>query len=106
MPDREAYVRVSVTRGEVEAVAGLEFRQGDNVEKLYEALDIAIRYALWHTVLNIDTLDKVDDMLIAYACERQLRGAWPDRAYFLEVCRGPGDRWVQVFQPFGLPRGT
>lgn len=106
MPEREAYVRVSVTRDDVEVCAGLEFRAGDDVQKLYGAIDVAMRYALWHTVLNVDALEKVDDMVIAHTCERQLREAWPDRAYFLEVTRGPAEQWVQVFQPFGLPRAV
>jgi len=35
--------------------------------------------------------------------ERAIVATWPDRAYFIEV--GNDDEgWVQLFQPWGIPR--
>lgn len=41
---------------------------------------------------------------LAGRLEAAIKAKWPDRAYFIEV--GNDDEgWVQLFQPYGVPRG-
>ncbi len=106
MKPREAYVRVEAARrgptGEVafEAVLGLEFRDGDALQRLYAGALLVVQAAIHDLPLS------ADDMAIAEAVENELKVSWPDRAYFIEVGRDPHDCWVQVFQPWGVPRSA
>ena len=41
--------------------------------------------------------------LVLEACAN----TWPDRAYFIESWYGVNDNeWVQIFQPFGVPKNV
>ncbi len=99
MVSREAYVRSVVKTGKIDAVIGLEWREGDSLDNLRKRLkllaDIALSYLL----------PEDDDYEIACLLEYRLKAWWPDRAYFLEVCSdGVELDWIQIYQPFGLPR--
>lgn len=73
---------------------GLEYRVGPLyylLENLRVVLDDAVR-----------DLRSIDPHLIEEIIEKALRTQWPDHAFYIEV--GSDDEWVQVFQPWGLPR--
>lgn len=99
MATRERYVRIAVgLPGEMEICPGLEWRDDDQPEDLRVALE---RLVLLELVKG-DSREPWSRT--ALRIESAMRERWPDRAYFLEV--GRDDRWVQIFQPFGLPRRT
>jgi hypothetical protein len=95
----EKYVRVSVVKDGVEFIAGLELRNRDFFPTLSSTLRAAMTECLAGQRISHDqwvTLaDQVKDCLAT---------VWPGRAWFLEV--GVDNEWVQVYQPYGLPRGT
>ena len=98
-PPREAYVRTSRpgTRGATVEV-GLEFRDGDSFQVLRESLG----GILFANDLSEHTQDPIE---LAAPVEGEIKSTWPDRAYFIEVWSGGDDGgWIQIFQPFGLPR--
>lgn len=96
MAERECYVRaVYMPTAELECIAGLEHREGDDLERMYAEIYFAMR-------AGVCDLAGANDLVIAVAIERRICALWPDRAWFLEV--GRDDRWIQIFVPFGLPR--
>jgi hypothetical protein len=98
MAAREAYALVSIERAGIEYIAGLELRPSDNFAELSDKLERAVAWPL----MGAKESDEWDRL--AYSVEKQLKYWWPDRAYLLEV--GKEDKWVQLFQPYGLPRAT
>lgn len=96
-PPREAYVRVSrPCAGSGDFVEpGVEFRDGDSFSEMsFELYDLCFRN---------DISGRDDDPLVmAKTVEKAIISRWPDRAYFVEVHSGQG--WIQIFQPFGVPR--
>lgn len=96
MAKRESYLRVVMTREGREYIAGLEWRQPEDLVALQAALKMRMKVATTHI-----EYDRWDDL--AMAIEKTIKTYWPDRAYFIEV---GDDRhgWVQLFQPYGLPR--
>lgn len=92
------YVRAVVARDGVEVIAGLEWR-GEYVDDLRRSMRIAMDYALRHKLFD-------DDMKITEGVEAALLELWPGRAYFIEVSHDPDEGWVQVFQPYGVPKET
>ncbi len=100
MKPREAYVRVTVrpTQG-VECVVGLEHRPDERVLTHYALLTAVVKDA-------VSGMDDAEDEVLAEWIEDALRCRFPDRAFFIEVGRDPHDCWVQVFQPWGVPRSA
>jgi hypothetical protein len=103
-PVREAYARVEVpwfdegTGDQVNIELGLELRPGDDWGDLVTGL-----HALVEGWVDGEPHPR-DVVQIGEEIEALLKLAHPDRAYFIEVWP-PGDRgWVQIFQPYGLPR--
>lgn len=96
---REAYVRAVIEQDGVEIIAGLEFRRGERGKLLGVQLRIVVNLAIVR-LLKHAALD--DDEVIAQAVEERIVAQWPDRAYFLEV--GRDKQWIQIFQPWGVPR--
>lgn len=99
MAQREAYVRAVVEQGDGEFIGGLELRTGDDVPLLREVLRKAIKLVVDRTAISGG-----NELDLALRVEKALKLLWPDRAYFLEVCHNPNEGWVQLFQPYGLPR--
>lgn len=103
-PKREAYVRVEIpwqdpwTGIMVRVEVGLELRPGDSWADLVTGLRALMEG--W-----TDGLPNLGDIVrVGEEVEALIRLAWPDRAYFVEVWPPGDDGWVQIFQPYGLPR--
>lgn len=103
-PKREAYVRAEVpwyddeTGDVVNIEVGLELRPGDNWGDLVTGL-LTMVEGWVEDEPHPSSLVQVGEEV-----EALLRLAWPDRAYFVEVWP-PGDKgWIQIFQPYGIPR--
>lgn len=96
-PPREVYVRASrPTTGGAVVEPGVEYREGDSFSVVEDALrDILFR--------SDPGNDEHDPVRIATPVESAIRERWPDRAYFVEV-HDPRGGWLQIFQPFGVPR--
>ena len=96
-PPREVYVRASrrtVACAFVEP--GVEFREGDSFREIEAELrSILVDSDPGHAQLEPEQ--------IAAPVELAIRERWPDRAYFIEVHDNQGG-WLQIFQPFGVPR--
>jgi hypothetical protein len=91
MKKREAYVRVTLCATEnLEVLVGVEIGEGEDPSILYAE----VRAAVW----PVDIVDK-NDMQIGKTVEEMIRFHYPGRSYFLEVGRGAGDEYVQIFQP-------
>jgi len=99
-PRRESYARGVVRCGPIEVIAGLEYRDADRFIPLRDEL----RTLMLQTVLYLKQIEgQPDEDALARGIELALQGRWPDRAYFIEI----GDDaigWIQVFQPYGVPR--
>lgn len=102
-PPVETYARCSVTRGDLTIEPGVELRPADDagtvVRELREIADGVCR--------DIEALrGKHPHLDVAARCAaRRIRMQFgDDRAYFVEVYRGAG--WVQIFQPYGVPRNA
>jgi hypothetical protein len=91
---REAYAKVAIVHEGVEYVAGLEWRESDNFERLRKQLESAVRCQLYPRDVNLVYPTR------AKAIEQQIVYQWPDRAYFLEV--GVDSEWAQVYDPRGF----
>ncbi len=75
---------------------GLEFREGDSFK--------ALEHELWCILFENETgPDEHDPVRIATFVENDIKARWPDRAYFIEV-HDPAGGWIQIFQPYGIPR--
>jgi hypothetical protein len=96
-PPREAYARAVVQCGQLDVVAGLEYRHGDRFVHLRDELRSLLRH------VSMCLGDRADEELLAKGVEMAIRGRWPERAYFIE-CGDDEDGWIQIFQPFGVPR--
>jgi hypothetical protein len=96
-PPREVYVRASrptISGAFVEP--GVEFRDGDSFREL--------EHALYCLMVDGDPgHGEHSPERIAAPIEAAIKERWPDRAYFVEVHDSKGG-WVQIFQPFGVPR--
>ncbi len=106
MATREAYVRVvfpehRVDGDTVEVIAGLEWQAGESFKRLRWLLTIHLSNALYGR--DQPPAKTVEEC--ACIVEEAIKASWPERAYFIEVGRDD-DAWVQVFQPYGLPRVT
>lgn len=100
-PPLENYVRATVIGSTAAWTCepGLELRDGDKFRSVMRDL---------HEVATAAVLDAPADDPFARAqhVALRVREVWPDRAYFVEMhqCVGPHAGWVQIFQPFGVPR--
>ena len=95
-PPIERYVRCSVTRGSWTVEPGIEWRTGDDFAAVSGLLErIAEDIAL--SALGGDPVEA------AMRAEPTFEAWWPGRAFFVEVHDAAG-RWVQTYQPFGIPR--
>lgn len=96
-PPREIYVRASrPTANGAMVEPGVEYRDGDRFD------DIA--HHLQAIMFDADPgYSEHDPVRIAAPVEEAIKRRWPDRAYFVEV-HDPQVGWVQIFQPFGVPR--
>ena len=95
-PPREVYVRASrpTTSGAV-VEPGIEYRDGDSFDEISQRL--------WTILFDGDLDGESDVARIAAPIELAIQQRWPDRAYFIEVHHYRGG-WIQIFQPFGVPR--
>ena len=75
---------------------GVEWRDGDRFDAIAGDMQVVA-----DAVARM--AGRGDPMMAAQRAEDVFRRWWPDRAYFVEVHDTAG-RWVQVFQPFGVPR--
>lgn len=95
-PPREVYVRSSrPTATLVTVEPGVEYREGDDFQTMTGLLN--------YEMFKADDEIESDPVKVAVALEERIKARWPDRAYFVEVHDRYGN-WIQVFQPFGLPR--
>ena len=98
-PPREVYIRVARPRnggGHVEL--GLEYRAGDDDVQLRNDLREMLR-------VEDDTDPKATAMEMGERASHRIERAHPDRAYFVESWYGVNDNeWIQIFQPFDVPR--
>jgi len=78
----------------MELSIGLEYKNDEEVESLTEYLKQLADMALSRYAGNTEIVGWV---------EGELRRGYPDRAFFIETERE--NRGVQVFQPYGVPRG-
>lgn len=95
-PPREVYVRTSrpAERTEWSVEPGVEFRPADNFNEMTQRLyDVCYQADRRHPLPMPEHAEEV---------ARLIQLAWPDRAYFVEVHGDAG--WIQIFQPFGIPR--
>lgn len=92
----ERYVRASFVRDGIEYCPGIEWRDTDFYCELKTQLKRVCANGIYRVAANF--MDR------ASAVEAAIKQEWPDRAYFLEV--GRDDEWVQIFQPWGLPRSS
>lgn len=96
-PPIERYVRCSVTRGAWTVEPGIEWCEGDSFEALSGDLEVLAAGLASLTDTHRDPISASRRGEAAFAQR------WPGRAFFIEVHSTDG-RWVQVFQPFGVPR--
>lgn len=101
-PKREAYARVEVPWVDLGRTIfielGVEMRAGEEWLDLVTGLRQLVEG--WvdgeqHTVGVVRVAEEIEVLL---------RLAHPDRAYFIEVWPDCGEGWVQIFQPYGIPR--
>jgi hypothetical protein len=97
-PAREAYVRGICTWQELEIIAGVELRDGDHFASMRNNIRRVVGFALSESPV-------VEEKALAECLEVILRERWPDRAYFIEV-GNDREGFIQIFQPFGVPRDT
>lgn len=97
MGKREMYARGYATLKDMECTVGIEIRTGDDVDQAtVDARDYA------HRALCFGGGNHLGICLFVEVCIKE-HYPEPDRAYFIET--EEDGRGVQVFQPFGLPRG-
>lgn len=96
-PSRETYVRTSrhCARVNVTVEPGVEFRSGDDFDFMTGLLhDICFKAEeLGELLTPMELAERAGALIIK---------AWPDRAYFVEAHDLKG--WIQIFQPYGIPR--
>lgn len=97
-PPREAYVRTSRMTAHAPwwtVEPGIEFRPGDDFEFMTGLMhDICVQTDRVYPCSGPTEL--------AESVAELITRVYPDRAYFVEVHGDAG--WVQIYQPFGLPR--
>lgn len=93
---RYRYVRVVITiaalDGPVEVIAGVEADERPSGEQ-YASVRTWLAAAL-----EADYATCRDDAELAAIAERIILARWPDRSYFVEVCRKSSE-WIQIFAP-------
>lgn len=95
MATREAYARGAAVLRDVECHPGLEIREGDDVDEMTHDLQRIAAEALRRWYGNhIEVVRQVEEAILE---------CWPGRAYFIET--EEDGRGVQVYQPYGMPRG-
>ncbi len=96
MAAREAYIRCTASLGHMECSPGLEMRPGDRITDIARELKVIALTALDN--------QRNDHERIFMEVEAAMHHRWPDRVYFVETeMDGMG---VQVYQPWGMPRGS
>ena len=104
-PPVERYVRLTLTDSDMTFEPGLSWVDGEDIGVLSDRLRHvceALLYRVTREVCPIDGWDIADFEVIASHFEESMREYWPDRAWFCEV--HGGDTWVQIFQPYGVPK--
>ncbi len=98
-PPREVYVRTvrHCNRVGLTVEPGLEYRPGDDFDFLTGLLyDICFYADTEH--------NRATPMELAEGVAARIADVYPDRAYFVEA--HDEDGWIQIFQPFGVPRNA
>lgn len=96
-PPLETYVRTSrISTGYLTVEPGIEFRDGDDFKIVSKKL---------RSILVENDTGVGDARAAAELVAKAIVGEWPDRAYFIEV-HGIDGAWLQIFQPYGIPRNT
>lgn len=96
-PPCEDYVRTSVEVGRHTFEPAIEYREGDDYDRLVNLLDDVAKAA---TALK----EPANPMDRAKWIGKQLARLWEDRAYFVEVWEAGRRGFAQSVQPFGFPR--
>ena len=98
-PPVERYARTTFTTAGITIEPGIQYELLENVVELGRRLrEIAAEAAAHRMALGAYAIDSV-----AIAVERAVAATWPERAFFVEVYDADGN-WIQIFQPYGLPR--
>lgn len=95
-PEREKYVRASRSVNGWTVEPGIEWRAGDDFEFMTGMLQDVCERTHQIGAYSANGISETVAELI--------ETVWPDRAYFVEVHNDDG--WIQVFQPFGIPRNV
>jgi hypothetical protein len=96
-PPVESYCRGTVTEGTIEAIVGIEMRDGAEFFDLLAASHQLMREAIAslsgsHTVAS--------PPMLAWAIRNRIESLWPDRYWFLECASTDvRDGWCQIFSP-------
>ena len=95
-PVRETYVRTSrpSEKTGLTIEPGVEFREGDTFADVTQDL--------YSCCFQADLAGVYTPIAMAIEVARLIELKWPGRAYFVEA-HSP-DGWIQIFQPFGIPR--
>lgn len=96
MATREQYARVYHEVYDTEMTIGLELRDEDEYQ--LDLLNLQLKEWADGALL----LNQTAKLRAVQQVEKAIKETWPDRAYFIEIEKG--DKGVQVFQPYGLPR--
>lgn len=101
MRPREAYVRATVEHGDTEMIVGLEMRSSGEFLDIKDAAKAVMSRALDEERETMRDYGEPDGPLwagdLAARIEQGIVERWPDRYWFLEVCVGERDGWVQIF---------
>ena len=100
MATRERYARVWTRFKGREVSIGVEaLEQGYAMEAIQDQLEVMAMEAMVNHAL---------DSAVEAMIEGRIRQRWPGRAFFIEIDDGPEEsrRGVQIFQPWGLPKGN
>lgn len=107
-PPIERYVRLIMPFGGIAVEPGLEWRPDTDdtsalCQRLRQVTDAAM-YRATRECAPIPDWEPSDFAVITRNLEEAVREYWPDRAWFVEVYCDAG--WVQIFQPYGVPRNS
>jgi hypothetical protein len=100
----ERYVRLSMAgleKGNDEYIVGLEYTPLESLSHLRSMLRGLVLEAV-RTAKPSGQGER--DAAVAEELHRLIVEAFPGRAHFLEIQHDDDDGWVQVFQPYGLPK--
>jgi len=96
-PPVERYVRAVCEHGDIEMIAGIELRDGDDFVDVKDMAKRLLKGA-WLSIRG--TVDMGRPTKLAALAEEFIVRTWPDRYWFLEVCVcGERDGWIQIFAP-------